>query len=89
MESLKGKKILILGGPALMSDIVMKAKDMGVYTIVTDWYDLDKSPAKRLADEYWMESVSDIDRLVELIKEHGISGVLTNYTDSYLPYIKK
>lgn len=86
MEKLEGKKLLLLGGPALMSDIVEKAKSMGIYTIVTDWYEPDKSPAKKIADEYWMESVADIDKLACLIKEHHIDGVFTNYTDSYLPY---
>ena len=84
MKDLEGKKLLLLGGPALMSDIVEKAKSMGVYTIVTDWYEPDKSPAKKLADEYWMESVADIDKLTAMIKEHHIDGVFTNYTDSYL-----
>ncbi len=86
MKDLQGKKLLLLGGPALMSDIVEKAKSMGVYTIVTDWYEPDKSPAKKLADEYWMESVADIDKLATLIKERHIDGVFTNYTDSYLPF---
>lgn len=86
MESLKGKKLLILGGPALMTDVIIKAKEMGVYTIVTDWYDVEKSPAKKLADEYWMESVSDIEKLSSLVEERNIDGVFTNYTDSYLPY---
>ena len=86
MESLNGKKLLILGGPALMTDVVAKAKELGVYTVVTDWYDADKSPAKKIADEYWMESVADIDKLASLMKQHSIDGVFTNYTDSYLPY---
>lgn len=86
MDNLKGKKLLILGGNALTSDIVLKAKELGVYTIVTDWNTPDVSPAKKLADEYWMESFSDADKMVTLIKEHQIDGVFTNYTDSYLPY---
>lgn len=86
MESIKGKKLLILGGPALMSDVVAKAKELGVYTIVTDWYEPEKSPAKKLADEYWMDSVADIDGLAKKVKENGIDGVFTNYTDSYLPF---
>lgn len=69
-----------------MTDVVAKAKDLGVYTIVIDWYEPDKSPAKKIADEYWMESVADADRLTQLIKEHHIDGVFTNYTDSYLPF---
>ena len=86
MESLKGEKLLILGGPALMSDVVAKAKELGVYTIVTDWYEPEKSPAKKLADEYWMDSVADIEGLAKKIKENGVTGVFTNYTDSYLPF---
>jgi formate-dependent phosphoribosylglycinamide formyltransferase (GAR transformylase) len=86
MCELKGKKLLVLGGNALTSDIVLKAKELGVYTIVTDWNTPDVSPAKKLADEYWMESFADSNKIVALIKEHKIDGVFTNYTDSYLPY---
>lgn len=86
MESLKGKKLLILGGNALTSDIVIKAKELGVHTIVTDWNTPDVSPAKKLADEYWMESFADADKIAALIKKNNIDGVFTNYTDSYLPY---
>lgn len=86
MQSLKGKKLLILGGPALACDIVEKARQMGVYTIVTDWYEPEKSPAKLIADEYAMVSISDLDALEKLVKEKNIDGVFTQYTDSYLPY---
>ena len=86
MDNLKGKKLLILGGNALTSDIVLKAKELGIYTIVTDWNTPEVSPAKKLADEYWMESFADAEKIVALIKEHKIDGVFTNYTDSYLPY---
>ena len=86
MDNLKGKKLLILGGNALTSDIVIKAKELGVYTIVTDWNTPEVSPAKKLADEFWMESFADAEKIVSLIKEHNIDGVFTNYTDSYLPY---
>ncbi len=86
MNILKGKKLLILGGNALTSDIVLKAKELGVYTIVTDWNTPDVSPTKKLSDEYWMESFADTDKIASLIEEHNIDGVFTNYTDSYLPY---
>ena len=85
MTELKGKRLLILGGGALTIDIVEKAKSMGVYTIVTDWYDVHKSPAKLVANEYWNEEVFRPDILAKLVKERNIDGVLTNYTDSYLP----
>ncbi|MBQ8386440.1 MAG: ATP-grasp domain-containing protein [Paludibacteraceae bacterium] len=85
-QDLKGKKLLVLGGTALVCDIVAKAKDMGIYTIVTDWNDPSASPAKKIADEYWMESISNTTKLAQLIKENNIDGIITNYTDSYLPF---
>lgn len=86
MESLKSKKLLLLGGSAYMMDVVLKAKELGIYTIVTDWHSLDRSPAKRIADEYWMVSLAEIDKLSEMVKEHNIDGIFTNYTDLFLPY---
>lgn len=86
MESLKGKKLLILGGSAYMTESVMKAKSLGVYTIVTDWHELEKSPAKRVADEYWMVSLADTDKMIKKIKENHVDGVFANYTDLFLPY---
>lgn len=87
MEELKGKKILVLGGGPLMVDPVVQARSMGVYTVVTDWNELDKSPAKRLADEYWNINLMDYEQLSKKIKEKQISGILTGFTDSHLlPY---
>lgn len=89
MEEIKGKKILILGGNALSCDIVTTAKAMGLYSIVTDWNTPEQSPAKKIADESWDISLTDYDTLLKKIKEEGISGITTNYTDSYLvPYAK-
>ena len=86
MLSLKGKKILILGGNALAIDIVKAAQELGLYTIVTDWNTPDQSPAKYVADEYWMNSLSDIDTLTDKIIKNNINGIITGFTDSYLPY---
>ena len=73
---LKGKRLLILGGSAYMVDPVLKAKEMGLYTIVTDWHELEKSPAKQIADEYWNISLMAYDQLVPKIKEEKIKGVI-------------
>ena len=82
--NLKGKKLLILGGGATSIDIVEAAKAMGVYSIVTDWYDTKRSPAKLVADEYWNEEIFKPERIAQLIKEHQVDGVITGFTDSYL-----
>lgn len=81
---LTGKKLLILGGGATSIDIVEAARKMGVYTIVTDWYDTKRSPVKLVADEYWNEEIFKPERIAQLIKEHNINGVITGFTDSYL-----
>ena len=70
-----------------MVDPVLRAKSLGIYTIVTDWHPLEKSPAKRVADEYWMISLMDYDQLVAKIKEENVNGILTGFTDAFLlPY---
>ena len=81
---LTGKKLLILGGNAPSIDIVEAARKLGVYTIVTDWYDTKRSPAKLVADEYWNEEIFKPELIALLIKEHRVDGVLTGFTDSYL-----
>ncbi len=87
MKELEGKRLLILGGNNMSKEIVRKARMMGVYTIVTDWYDTVKSPVKLMADAYWNESIEDYEKLSVLIKENKVDGVLTGFTDSYLlPY---
>ena len=60
---------------------------MGVYTIVTDYLDPDESPAKKAADEYWMLSYGDIDKLVQKCRECNVEGVLTfSHESSQIPY---
>ena len=83
---LRGKRLLILGGSRISCEIVKRARDMGIITGVTDWYELEKSPAKQLADEAYFVSTSDIDAMVSLIREKKFDGVITGFTDSVLPY---
>ena len=89
MINLKNKKLLILGGDALSCELVKAAKSLGVFTMVTDWYPLSKSPAKQIADKYFMVSSADIEAVLELIKEEHVDGVITGFTDSVLPYYQK
>lgn len=80
--SIKGKKLLILaGGPNLVS-LVERAKELGVYTIVTDYYDHKTSPAKNIADESWDISWSDLDTLEIRCRENHIDGITTGYSES-------
>lgn len=84
--NIHGKKLLVLGSTRLIGGIVTKARQLGVHTIVTDNRPLEKAPAKLLADEYRDIDFSDIDAIVRLVREERIDGVLTGFTDSYMPF---
>ena len=74
IQDLKGKKLLILAGAGVHSKVVRAAKEMGIYTIVTDY--LVDSPAKLIADESWMYSITDVDEIVERCKQNHVDGVI-------------
>lgn len=84
--NLKGKRLLILGGSQISCEIVKHAKKMGVVTAVTDFYPLEKSPAKQISDEAYFEDTSKVDEMAVFIKANKIDGVITGFTDSVLPY---
>lgn len=83
-DSLSGKRLLILGGQQKMLDVVNRAHELGVYVVVTDWYE--NSPAKRIADKAYDVSITDTDAVLELIRRERIDGVFTGFIDSYLTH---
>lgn len=87
MNNITGKRLLIMGGVKLACHIVNTAKKMGIYTIVTDY--LKDSPAKKIADESFMASTTDVDAVVQLAKDIKADGVFTSYIDSLLPYCQQ
>ncbi|MGI6157633.1 MAG: hypothetical protein ACOYH4_04080 [Saccharofermentanales bacterium] len=89
MDHLEGKKLLLLGGSRNMKEIFDEAHRMGIRVGVTDWYDVDRSPVKRMADWAHDVSIADDRALAALIRREGYDGVLTGYTDSYLPFYAK
>ena len=86
-KSLVGKKLLILAGVDVHVKIVNAAKALGVYTIVTDYLPIEESPAKRVADEYWMLNIMDVDAIVSKCREEDVDGVLAYCIDpAQIPY---
>jgi len=69
------KKLLMLGTNNSSVEMVRCAKKMGVYTIVTDNLPVEKSLAKLEADEYWMISTADLDRLEETCRKEGVTAI--------------
>lgn len=87
MLELKGKKLLILGGADVHSKIVKAARELGVYTIVTDYLDPVNSPAKLLADEHWEIDINNIDEIVKKCIQSNVDGVLAFCLDpAQIPY---
>ena len=84
--SLIGKRLLILGGARLSCEIIKHAKALGITTAVTDFYPLEKSPAKQMADEAYFEDTTKTDALASFVKEKKFDGIITGFTDSVLPY---
>ncbi|MBE7048377.1 MAG: hypothetical protein E7393_03270 [Ruminococcaceae bacterium] len=73
------KKILILGGANLHCKLVKAAKEMGLYTIVTDY--IENSPAKIMADKSYMLDIKDVDGIVKMCKEEKIDAVISTHLD--------
>lgn len=84
--TLEGKRLLIMGGTRLSCEIIRYAKKMGVITVVADYNAVEDSPGKQIADEHYLVSVTDVDAVVNLIKQKMIDGVITGFSDMLLPY---
>lgn len=74
-------KLLMLGTSYISCQMVEYAKSRGAYTIVADPHEPDKSIAKKLADEYWIIDLSDIDLLEKKCKETGVTGVICGISE--------
>lgn len=89
-EDVIGKKLLIIGADASICNIVEQAKEMGIYTIAVErGQDLEKAPAKRMADEGWNIDYSDIDTLVSKAEEAGVNGVMSGYSEGKVLFASK
>lgn len=75
-----------MGGMRISCEIVRKAQEMGLYTIVADYYPVEKSPAKAIADKAIEVSVTDVDAVLLVIKEEQVDGVFVGFNDMLLPY---
>lgn len=75
-------KLLILGGNYIECDLVKRAKELGICTIVTDNHlDINESPAKQLADIKWNISWSDIENLKQRCIDEKVNGVLAGFSE--------
>ena len=71
----------MLGTSSISCEMVKYAKSQGIYTIVTDPREPDKSVAKLLADEYWMINTGDIDTLEQKCREEGVTAIICGISE--------
>lgn len=81
------KKILILGSDYGTLDIVREAKKMGLYVYAMDL--MENSPTKLEADESYNISTTDIDKIINLIKEKNIDGILAGASEFNITQVRK
>ena len=72
--SVRGKKMLVLGGTTASLDLVKNAKEMGVYTVVAS-ADAPVDAVSSVSDECVSVSTVDFEMLEKIIKEKHIDGV--------------
>lgn len=84
--NLKGKRLLVLDRTALAACAVLRAKELGVETIVANFYKKEDSPSKQVADISIDIDISDIDAMCQLVKDYHVDGIFVGYTDSHLPF---
>ncbi len=85
-EKLKGKTLLVMDRTSLAACAVIRAKEMGIKTVVANFYKYEDSPSKQVADVAIDADISDIDLMLDIIKEHNIDGIFVGWTDSHLPF---
>lgn len=80
---LRGKRLLLLGGGSMMKEMVIRAKILGVYTLVMGM-DMDSDEAKALCDKPILGNARDVDEVIRVCKEERIDGITTGYVDILL-----
>ena len=80
MQSLKGKRLLIISSDSSDIEFVKAAKELGVYVICCDRYtDWNISPAKLLADDAWNIDYTQTEIIAQKCREEKIDGVIAGY----------
>lgn len=82
MINLNGKKILFLEGENMLIPVLEKAKKYGIYSVICNMYDVDRNPAKNVADKHYEVNFRDIPAMLKIIEEEKIDGLFTAFTDA-------
>lgn len=72
MDSLKGKRLLLLGSNLWKDDIKRFADEKGIFLIFAGLY---PGPLDEIADEFYRIDTTDSSVMIPFIKEHNIDGI--------------
>lgn len=75
------EKLLMLGTSLASDEMIKYAKSQGMYTIVTDYLEPERSTAKLISDEYWMLNTGDLDKLEAKCREEGVTAVICGVSE--------
>lgn len=73
------KKIMILGAGIYQVPLIKKAKEIGLYTIVSSIPG--NYPGFALADKVYYENTVDEDKILEICRQEKVDGIVTTGTD--------
>lgn len=73
------KSILLLGGSRQQVPVIEKSKELGLRTILMDY--LPDNPGKDIADVWYPESTTDIEKVYEIAKKEDVIGILAYASD--------
>src|SRR2546421_10834170 len=74
---------LIIGGSRWQTDLIRRASELGLLTIVTDISE--HAPGRLLADEFVQIDTNDRDGLLEIARQKKVSIVLADQSDRIVP----
>ena len=80
--------LLILGNSFGTMEAIKYARSLGVKTIVTDYFSLEKNQAKTVADAYWMIDIKDLDLLEKKCRKEGVTAIFAATGEFCLDQVK-
>ena len=77
------KKLLILGAMEMHVPLILRAKELGIYTITCDY--IPENPGHKIADEAYFDSTTDLDAVLALASRLKVDGIMTYNSDPAAP----
>lgn len=70
------KKLLVLGGGEKQVPIIQKAKQLGYYVVICDYFS--NPPGKLYSDAHYRISTFDYEMVLDIARKEYIDGIVTN-----------